>query len=240
MEKSAVFLKEINKLLEHHKILPLVGYEGCKSHMHMWLQRMWTSQGEVKSVCKLGNTVLSHTEAQGSCDAITLLMKVSGYCFSECGAWPIFTAQFDNTYPIKPRTIKTPEPDFSQVWNPLNKTYSLFCIRTFSSKAAFLHDLTDLSDIGRNCDMIFIVRLAEKYVFVVVSSGHYLQILQSTALPLARLGKATGGRHMTLKREEWPTAILTLKILLSMQAPNHLIFCSAKHSSSAGPDAQTV
>lgn len=49
--------------------------------------------------------------------------------------------------------------------------------------------------------MIFIVR---KYVYLVVSSGLHLQFLQSTALALARLGKATGGKHTALKREQLP------------------------------------
>lgn len=48
--------------------------------------------------------------------------------------------------------------------------------------------------------MFFIVRLTEKYAYVVVSSGHHLQILQSIALPLARLGKAWGEAHDTEKR----------------------------------------
>lgn len=69
-------------------------------------------------------------------------------------------------------------------------------------KAVCLHDFTDLSEIGRICGIIFIVRLAEKYVYVVVSSGHHLQILQSTSLALACLGKAIGGKYMTPKREE--------------------------------------
>lgn len=54
-------------------------------------------------------------EADG-CAAVTLMMTIAGYCFSGCGAWPIFTAHFENTHPMKPEGMTSwAETVFNQV-----------------------------------------------------------------------------------------------------------------------------
>lgn len=209
--------------------------------MCLWLQHIWTSQGEVQSAWQSGDKGL-----------VTRRTTRGLWChhFAEEGAqlllfWVWCLAHFHSSVwqctPLKAKNNKNTRARFqSGLKLPEQNILPLLPKNILFSKAAFLHDFTDFNEIGRISGMIFIVRLAEKYVHMVVGSGHHLQILKSTALSLARPGKATGGKHITPKREEWPTAILTLNITMSVQAPNYLIFCSAKHSSSAGPDAQTV
>lgn len=189
----------------------------------MWLQHIWTSQGEVQSACESG--AIGFVTRRGTSDAHfadegsgLLLLWVWCLAHFHSSVWLYTSHKAKNNKDTRDRFQPGLKPP-KQNAQPLLPNNILF------SKAAALHDITDSNETGRICGMIFMVRLAEKYVYVVVSSGHHLQILQSTALPLARLGKATGGKHMTLK-EEWPTAVLTLGMLeCAASKLSHILQC---------------
>lgn len=135
--------------------------------MCLWLQHIWTSQGEVQSAWQSGDKGL-----------VTRRTTRGLWChhFAEEGAqlllfWVWCLAHFHSSVwqctPLKAKNNKNTRARFqSGLKLPEQNILPLLPKNILFSKAAFLHDFTDFNEIGRISGMIFIVRLAEKYVYM--------------------------------------------------------------------------